>query len=117
LRRSRRLSDLAAGHEKSVSGMTRGTRNVASQAGRRESPGKPLYGRRRIRLIGSMHEPAESFIGFERAAADPPAPADAATRDAPVASCDYCGSARLEWRKCKLVCEDCKQINKSCADL
>jgi hypothetical protein len=32
-------------------------------------------------------------------------------------SCDYCGSARLEWRKCKLVCADCRQINKSCADL
>ncbi|HXT18989.1 MAG TPA: hypothetical protein VN706_25405 [Gemmatimonadaceae bacterium] len=31
--------------------------------------------------------------------------------------CDYCGSARLEWRKCKLVCADCRQINKSCADL
>ena len=38
--------------------------------------------------------------------------------DAPsVDSCDYCGSARLEWRKCKLVCADCRQINKSCADL
>jgi hypothetical protein len=31
--------------------------------------------------------------------------------------CDYCGSARLEWRKCKLICADCHQINKSCADL
>jgi len=31
--------------------------------------------------------------------------------------CDYCGSARVEWRKCKLICDDCKQINKSCADL
>jgi hypothetical protein len=31
--------------------------------------------------------------------------------------CDYCESIRLEWRKCKLVCLDCKQINKSCADL
>ncbi|HEY7393719.1 MAG TPA: hypothetical protein VH559_02700 [Gemmatimonadaceae bacterium] len=31
--------------------------------------------------------------------------------------CDYCGSERLEWRKCKLVCNDCRQINKSCADL
>ena len=31
--------------------------------------------------------------------------------------CDYCGSARLEWRKCKLICLDCRQINKSCADL
>ena len=35
----------------------------------------------------------------------------------PVESCDYCGSARLEWRKCKLVCAACRQINKSCADL
>jgi hypothetical protein len=32
-------------------------------------------------------------------------------------SCDYCGSARLEWRKCKLICNNCHQINKSCADL
>jgi hypothetical protein len=31
--------------------------------------------------------------------------------------CDYCASVRLEWRKCKLICTDCKQINKSCADL
>jgi hypothetical protein len=35
----------------------------------------------------------------------------------PVESCDYCGSRQLEWRKCKLICADCKQINKSCADL
>ena len=32
-------------------------------------------------------------------------------------SCDYCGSLRVEWRKCKLVCADCRQIVKSCADL
>ena len=31
--------------------------------------------------------------------------------------CDYCGSAQLQWRKCKLICADCRQINKSCADL
>ena len=31
--------------------------------------------------------------------------------------CDYCGSQSLEWRKCKLICADCRQINKSCADL
>jgi len=31
--------------------------------------------------------------------------------------CDYCGSAALEWRKCKLICSTCAQINKSCADL
>jgi hypothetical protein len=33
------------------------------------------------------------------------------------ACCDYCGSPRLEWRKCKLVCAACRQINMSCADL
>jgi hypothetical protein len=31
--------------------------------------------------------------------------------------CDYCSSARITWRKCKLICEQCGQINKSCADL
>jgi len=42
---------------------------------------------------------------------------DQARDSSPAECCDYCGSARLEWRKCKLICEDCKQINKSCADL
>lgn len=32
-------------------------------------------------------------------------------------TCDYCGSTALRWRKCKLICESCAQINKSCADL
>lgn len=36
---------------------------------------------------------------------------------APMESCDYCGSPNIVWRKCKLICSDCKQINKSCADL
>lgn len=31
--------------------------------------------------------------------------------------CDVCGSDRVEWRKCKLVCLNCRQIVKSCADL
>jgi hypothetical protein len=31
--------------------------------------------------------------------------------------CDYCASPKLVWRKCKLICESCRQINKSCADL
>jgi hypothetical protein len=35
----------------------------------------------------------------------------------PTELCDYCASPRLEWRKCKLICLDCRQINKSCADL
>ena len=32
-------------------------------------------------------------------------------------TCDYCGSTELAWRKCKLICQSCRQINKSCADL
>ncbi|MBX7118746.1 MAG: hypothetical protein K1X31_07080 [Gemmatimonadaceae bacterium] len=32
-------------------------------------------------------------------------------------TCDYCGATALQWRKCKLICENCRQINKSCADL
>jgi hypothetical protein len=31
--------------------------------------------------------------------------------------CDWCGGGPLVWRKCKLICEHCRQINKSCADL
>jgi hypothetical protein len=52
-------------------------------------------------------------VGVEGTAAqssDHPA-ADAAEH------CDYCDSTNLEWRKCKLICADCRQINKSCADL
>lgn len=46
------------------------------------------------------------------------APSEAQPCDAsPAECCDYCGSERLEWRKCKLICADCRQINKSCADL
>ncbi len=43
----------------------------------------------------------------------------AATPDGPAQgeTCDYCGSSALTWRKCKLICDDCRQINKSCADL
>jgi len=48
------------------------------------------------------------------ASARPPESPDGPT---PTETCDYCGSARLVWRKCKLICDDCKQINKSCADL
>ena len=31
--------------------------------------------------------------------------------------CDYCGVEALAWRKCKLICGNCRNINKSCADL
>ena len=33
------------------------------------------------------------------------------------APCALCGVAALVWRKCKLVCENCGTINKTCADL
>ena len=31
--------------------------------------------------------------------------------------CDVCGSDRVIWRKCKLICLNCGTILKSCADL
>lgn len=31
--------------------------------------------------------------------------------------CDVCGSDRVTWRKCKLICLNCGTILKSCADL
>ena len=31
--------------------------------------------------------------------------------------CDYCGAEALRWRKCKLICDSCGNIVKSCADL
>lgn len=43
----------------------------------------------------------------------PPLPADGTAGE----ECDLCGSLRTEWRKCKLVCLNCRQILKSCADL
>ena len=44
-------------------------------------------------------------------------PHDAKASAAVAECCDYCGAAQLVWRKCKLICEHCRQINKSCADL
>jgi len=32
-------------------------------------------------------------------------------------TCDVCGSLRVSWRNCKLICADCRSIVKSCADL
>jgi hypothetical protein len=31
--------------------------------------------------------------------------------------CDICGSDRVSWRNCKLICTNCRSIVKSCADL
>jgi hypothetical protein len=49
------------------------------------------------------------------AAGDRAATPPDSTRDP--APCDLCGVPALIWRKCKLVCENCGAINKSCADL
>jgi hypothetical protein len=65
----------------------------------------------RIRMMTSAREADASTI---LAVAPPPAVAAAGIA---TELCDYCGSARLAWRKCKLICDDCRQINKSCADL
>jgi hypothetical protein len=64
-----------------------------------------------------MREP-ESSVALERSSTEAASPSEAPRLDsAALGSCDYCGSAQLEWRKCKLICADCRQINKSCADL
>jgi hypothetical protein len=34
-----------------------------------------------------------------------------------VECCEYCDAAAREWRKCKQICLQCGQINRSCADL
>jgi hypothetical protein len=52
--------------------------------------------------------------GSER---EEPLPDFARDPDRDPAPCDVCGVAALRWRKCKLVCENCGAINKSCADL
>ena len=61
---------------------------------------------------------------MERAEADgtaerDPLDAEAERLEGPVVGerCDYCGAETLTWRKCKLICTSCSQINKSCADL
>ena len=34
-----------------------------------------------------------------------------------VEPCAWCGADTLLWRKCKQLCANCGQINRSCADL
>jgi len=64
-------------------------------------------------------EPKKPGAGtWEQGPGEPQKPRDAREYQAAVATtCDYCGSANIVWRKCKLICDDCRQINKSCADL
>jgi hypothetical protein len=48
-----------------------------------------------------------------------PVPEEPEPNDGPALgeTCDYCGATELTWRKCKLICSNCSQIIKSCADL
>jgi len=48
---------------------------------------------------------------------EPKAATTANTSAEPQGTCDHCGSTALKWVKCKLICQNCRQINKSCADL
>ena len=59
-------------------------------------------------------EGARPTSGGERAGPGTDGTVDGAVRGA---TCDYCGAEALAWRKCKLICGNCRQINKSCADL
>ncbi|HVZ34441.1 MAG TPA: hypothetical protein VG963_18560 [Polyangiaceae bacterium] len=52
-------------------------------------------------------------VVIERASAGDDGTHQAASRE----GCDHCGLTALEWRKCKLVCTRCRQINESRADL
>lgn len=60
--------------------------------------------------------PVETTMDNEEPTSSAEEPSEpSATADAE--SCDYCGSADLWWRNCKLLCRACHQIVKSCADL
>lgn len=61
------------------------------------------------RIHAHRHAPAPE------PAAPPVALPEAAAPDGE--ACELCGSPRTEWRKCKLVCLNCRQILRSCADL
>ena len=55
-----------------------------------------------------------SRSAYARSAASTPATHETADMGE---TCDMCGMAQVEWRKCKLVCRNCGTILKSCADL
>ena len=57
--------------------------------------------------------PPHTLLPFR--ATEPPAPPPAPTVD--TECCEVCNSPSLYWRNCKLVCANCRTINRSCADL
>ena len=46
-----------------------------------------------------------------------PGPRDSEESERVTEPCDVCGSDRVTWQKCKLICLNCGTILKSCADL
>jgi hypothetical protein len=71
-----------------------------------------------VRPTAEQSSPTEPSSTPEPAATASPLVSDGAADGAVDGeTCDYCGSTTLEWRKCKLICTSCAQINKSCADL
>lgn len=84
-------------------------RNVATPRRMRESASETLVFAPAYGIVEGVTQSATTHDGL--------APTRDDATDERRESCDYCGSARLEWRKCKLICADCRQINKSCADL
>ncbi|MHB1862507.1 MAG: hypothetical protein ACYCVL_05995 [Gemmatimonadaceae bacterium] len=52
-----------------------------------------------------------------RAPPGAPPPAEPPAEPPASETCDHCGSTDLAWVKCKLICRNCRQISKSCADL
>jgi len=65
-------------------------------------------------LSADIDPPAPMNIEAHTHATPSPREADAGSS---AEQCDHCGSLELVWRKCKLVCNSCRQIVKSCADL
>lgn len=71
-----------------------------------------------VRSTTEQSSPAEPSSTPQSAARPAPTPSSLVSDGAADGeTCDYCGSTTLEWRKCKLICTSCAQINKSCADL
>lgn len=64
-----------------------------------------------------MHSSDPRWCARLRAHDSPPEPAPPPPGGADDEACDVCGSGRTFWRSCKLICRDCRQIVKSCADL
>lgn len=71
----------------------------------------PLAWCLRVRIFGGVKPPANGTPEPHQKGPETP------DRVTDADTCDVCGSDRLEWRLCKLICGNCRAIVKSCADL